>query len=210
MLARRIATLDVLSGGRVLLGVGVGWSTDEFEAAGTPWERRGARSDEILQAMIEIWKPDPVSFDGSFYRIPESSIGPKPIQQPHPPVYIAGFGQYAFDRAAKFGDGWNPSGIPNWEWLEMMIGQLQQTAERAGRANMEVVLRTFTALFDEPEESARAPMMGTLDQLRDDLKRLRDIGVTHLIHSPASVGFSLSPDIGPGMRLMEQLSDLGR
>jgi hypothetical protein len=92
----------------------------------------------------------------------------------------------------------------------MMIGQLQQTAERAGRGKLEVVLRAFTALFDKPNESARAPMRGTLDELRDDLKRLRDIGVTQLIHSPANVGFALSPDIGPGIRLMEQLSDLGR
>src|SRR5262249_26329487 len=67
ILARRIATLDVLSGGRALIGVGVGWSTDEFEAAGVPFERRGARSDEILQAMIDIWTREPVSFNGKLF-----------------------------------------------------------------------------------------------------------------------------------------------
>src|SRR5262245_54220376 len=76
-LARRIATLDVLSGGRALIGVGVGWSHDEFEAAGAPFDRRGARSDEFLRAMIEIWTKDPVKFDGQFYYIPESKVGPK-------------------------------------------------------------------------------------------------------------------------------------
>ena len=83
-LARRISTIDALSGGRVAVGVGAGWSRDEFEAAGTPFERRGARSDEFLEAMIALWTKDPVGFDGKFYHIPESKIGPKPVQKPHP------------------------------------------------------------------------------------------------------------------------------
>jgi probable F420-dependent oxidoreductase len=135
-LARRIATLDVLSSGRVLLGVGAGWSRDEFEAAGTPFERRGARCDEFLRAMIELWTKDPVKFDGEFYHIPESKVGPKPVQRPHPPIYVAGFGQYTFDRAAKFGNGWNPAGISSFEALEGMINQFRQTTELAGRGSM--------------------------------------------------------------------------
>src|SRR2546426_3313242 len=153
-LARRIATLDVLSGGRALIGVGVGWSRDEFEAAGVPFERRGARSDEFLQAMIELWTEDPVKFDGEFYRIPESKVGPKPIQKPHPPIYLAGFGQYTFDRAVKFGDGWNPAGVPSFEWFAQMINQFRQTARSAGRREMEVVLRAFTIVFDQPNPKA--------------------------------------------------------
>src|SRR5258708_2635846 len=78
-LARRLATLDALSDGRVEIGVRVGWSRGEFEAAGTAFERRGARADEFLQAMIEVWTKDPVSFQGQFYHIPESKIGPKPV-----------------------------------------------------------------------------------------------------------------------------------
>src|SRR5262249_38918843 len=71
LLAKRIATLDVLSGGRSLVGVGVGWSTDEFEAAGTPFERRGSRCDEALQVLIDVWTKDPVKFEGKFFKIPE-------------------------------------------------------------------------------------------------------------------------------------------
>lgn len=204
-LARRLASLDVLSNGRVVVGVGAGWSRDEFEAAGTPFERRGARCDEFLRAMIELWTKDPVKFDGEFYHIPESMVGPKPVQKPHPPIYVAGFGQYTFDRAAKFGDGWNPAGIMSFEALEGMINQFRQTTERAGRDSMEVVLRAFTMLFREPAGSGRSPMTGSADQVREDTARLRDIGVTHLIQSPPAIGFDPNASIDDMLVLMEQL-----
>ena len=206
-LARRIATLDVLSGGRVDVGVGVGWSRDEFEAVGTPYERRGARCDEFLQAMIAVWTKDPVSFDGQFYHIPESKVGPKPLQKPHPPIYVAGFGAYAFERAAKYGSGWNPSGIPSWEWLERMIKQLHETARVAGAGQMAVVLRAFTIVL--PQAGKRAPMMGTLDQVKEDIHRLRDIGVTELVHSPPSIGFGPA-SMDEGIKVMEQLIEVSR
>ncbi len=209
-LARRLASLDVLSNGRVLVGVGAGWSRDEFEAAGTPFERRGARCDEFLRAMIELWTKDPVKFDGEFYHIPESKVGPKPVQKPHPPIYIAGFGQYTFDRAAKFGNGWNPAGIMSFEALEGMINQFRQTAERAGRGGMEVVLRAFTMLFKEPAGSDRSPMTGSLDQIREDTARLRDIGVTHLIQSPPAIGFNPNASIADMLVLMEQLIQISK
>jgi probable F420-dependent oxidoreductase len=204
-LARRLASLDVLSKGRALVGVGVGWSRDEFEAVGTPYERRGARCDEFLRAMIELWTKDPVAFDGEFYHTPESMIGPKPIQKPHPPIYIAGFGQYTFDRAAKFGNGWNPAGFMSFETLEGMINQFHQTARNAGRGEMEVVLRAFTMLLKEPAGSGRGPMTGSLDQIREDTARLRDIGVTHLIQSPPAIGFDPAASIDDMLVLMEQL-----
>jgi len=209
-LARRIATLDVLSGGRAAIGVGVGWSRDEFEAAGTPFDNRGARSDEILQAMIDIWTKDPVGFNGRFYQIAESAIGPKPIQKPYPPIYVAGYGAYAFKRAVTFGSGWNPAGIPSWEWLEDMIRQFRETASAAGRTGMEVVLRAFTMLFPNSSGSTRSPMTGTLDELRQDIGRLRDIGVTELLHSPPAIGFSTKATMDEGLELMEKLIGISR
>ncbi len=209
-LARRLASLDVLSNGRVLVGVGAGWSRDEFEAAGTPFERRGARCDEFLRAMIELWTKDPVKFDGEFYHIPESKVGPKPVQRPHPPIYVAGFGQYTFDRAAKFGNGWNPAGIMSFEGLEGMINQFRKTAERAGRDSMEVVLRAFTMLFKEPAGSGRSPMTGSADQVREDTARLRDIGVTHLIQSPPEIGFDPTASIDDMVALMERLIEISK
>jgi probable F420-dependent oxidoreductase len=209
-LARRIATLDVLSGGRALVGVGAGWSRDEFEAVGAPFERRGARCDEILEAMIELWTKDPAKFDGKFYHIPESKVGPKPVQKPHPPIYVAGFGQYTFDRAVRFGSGWNPSGIPSFEWLEGMINQFRQTAERAGRGDMEVVLRAFTMVSKQSRGGGRSPMIGTLEEIREDTGRLRDMGVTHLIQSPAAIGFDPRASIDDMLALMAQLMEVSR
>jgi len=209
-LARRIATLDVLSNGRALVGVGAGWSRDEFSAAGTPFERRGARCDEFLQAMIALWTQDPVKFDGEFYHIPESKVGPKPVQKPHPPIFVAGFGQYTFDRAAKYGNGWNPAGIMNFEGLEAMINQFRKTAESAGRKNMEVVLRSFTMLFKDPGGSNRSPMTGSADQIREDTKRLRDIGVTHLIQSPPTIGFDPRASVQDMLDLAEQLIETSK
>jgi probable F420-dependent oxidoreductase len=209
-LARRIATLDVLSNGRAAIGVGVGWSRDEFGAAGTPFERRGARADEFLRALIELWTKDPVGFQGEFYRIPESMIGPKPVQKPYPPIYVAGFGPYAFDRAVKYGNGWNPSGVPSFEWLEGMIKQFQETASRAGCGQMEVVLRAFTMVFDDVKSEGRNPMMGTIDQVQEDIGRLRDMGVTHLIHSPPALGFTPSSTVDEGLELMERLIEISR
>ena len=195
-LARRIATLDILSGGRVDLGVGAGWSSDEFEAAGTPFKQRGARSDEFLDAMIALWTKDPVSFDGRFYHIPPSKVGPKPLQKPHPPIYVAGFGEYAIQRAAKYGSGWNPAGVSDYNWLGQMISRLHQIGREMGRPQLDVVLRVFPVIFDQPrsgQQPQRQPMMGTLDDIRADAQKLAGIGVTELIYGPAEMGWTNSP-----------------
>jgi probable F420-dependent oxidoreductase len=208
-LARRLATLDVLSKGRALVGFGVGWSRDEFQAAGTPFERRGARADEFLEALLALWTKDPVSFEGNYYHIPESRVGPKPVQKPHPPIYIAGFGPYTFERAVKYGQGWNPSGMPSFEWLEGMIKQFHETAARAGREPMEVVFRAFTMVFEQ-STAQRHPMMGTLAEIKEDIQRLRDIGVTHLIHSPPAIGFDPSATTDDALALIERLLEISR
>jgi probable F420-dependent oxidoreductase len=210
-LARRIATLDILSGGRVDLGVGAGWSSDEFQAAGTPFKQRGARSDEFLDAMIALWTKDPVSFDGRFYHIPPSKVGPKPLQKPHPPIYVAGFGEYAIQRAAKYGSGWNPAGVSDYNWLGQMISRLHQIGREMGRPQLDVVLRVFPAIFDQPRsgrQPQRQPMMGTLDDIRADAQKLAGIGVTELIYGPAEMGWTNSPSIDAAMKRMEQLIGL--
>jgi probable F420-dependent oxidoreductase len=209
-LARRLATLDVLSEGRLEICGGVGWSRDEFEAVGAPFERRGARTDELLEAMIAIWTRDPVRFEGQFYHIPESKIGPKPVQQPRPPIYLAGFGQYAFDRIAKFADGWNPAAIRDFESFEAQVGQLQETAARAGRPPMEVVLTAFPYVTETSLGLARRPLAGTLDELREDVKRLGRIGVTHVIFSIPEMATSPSQTIDPALARLEQLIDVTR
>jgi alkanesulfonate monooxygenase SsuD/methylene tetrahydromethanopterin reductase-like flavin-dependent oxidoreductase (luciferase family) len=163
----------------------------------------------MLEAMIKVWTEDPVSHEGRFYRIPESKIGPKPLQKPHPQIYVAGFGQYAFDRTIRFGSAWNPAGVPSFEWLESMIKQLQETADRAGRADLGVALRSFTRIFPE-SRGERHPMMGTLEEVREDINRLRDLGVTELIQSPPAIGFDPSVSIEQALALMEQLIEISK
>ena len=99
LLACRLTTVDVLSAGRLRVGFGIGWSPDEYEAAGVTWEERGKRADELLQALKRIWTTDPVEFHGRYYRIPESVIGPKPVQKPHPPILYGRL--YAFRHEAS-------------------------------------------------------------------------------------------------------------
>src|SRR5205085_10883885 len=112
----------------------------EFQAAATRLPRGGGGADDFPEAMIPLWTKDPVAFDGEFYHIPEPLVGRKPVQNPHPPIYVAGFGQYTFDRAVKYGQGWNPSGMPTFEWHESMIKQFHDTAARAGRQPLEGVV----------------------------------------------------------------------
>jgi len=210
LLARRLATLDVLSEGRLEICGGVGWSRDEFEAAGVTFERRGARADELLEALIAIWTRDPVSFEGQFYHIPESKIGPKPVQQPRPPIYLAGFGQYTFDRIAKFADGWNPAVVQDFESFEAGVNQLQETAARAGRAPMEVTLLAVPFVMESSFGHVRRPLTGTLDELREDIKRLGRIGVTHIIFSIPEMAFAPSQTIDPALARLEQLIETTR
>ncbi|MBI2912180.1 MAG: TIGR03619 family F420-dependent LLM class oxidoreductase, partial [Chloroflexi bacterium] len=108
VLARRLATLDQLSGGRLTVALGQGWSEDEFASVNVPLKRRGAGFEEFVQALRAVWGPDPARFEGRFYRIPESEIGPKPLQQPHPPLLAGGFTPAAVQRAARLGMGYNP------------------------------------------------------------------------------------------------------
>lgn len=209
-LARRISTLDQLSGGRVDLGVGLGWSRDEYLAAGTPFPKRGARGDEFLQLMIDLWTKDPIGFDGEFYHIPESRVGPKPAQKPYPPIYFGGGGANTFERAARFGAGWNPSGVAGFDELERSIKEFHETASRLGSANKDVVLRVLTVVLDSSTGDIGSPLIGTLDQLRDDFRRLSDMGVTEVLLTVPEVGFIPATDIESGLLRMEQLIEISK
>jgi alkanesulfonate monooxygenase SsuD/methylene tetrahydromethanopterin reductase-like flavin-dependent oxidoreductase (luciferase family) len=105
MLARRLTTVDFLSNGRLCVGLGLGWSKDEADATGVDMKKRGAVADEFLQVLKAIWTTDPVEFHGKFYNIPRSYINPKPVQKPHPPIYLGAFVASALNRVAREADG---------------------------------------------------------------------------------------------------------
>ncbi len=108
-LAQRIATIDHLSGGRVVLGLSVGWSKDEHDQMDVEFRTRGRRMDELVEAVLTCWGPDPVSFEGEFFHIPPSIVSPKPLQHPHPPLLSGMRSEAGLRRTAAMFDIWNPA-----------------------------------------------------------------------------------------------------
>ena len=208
LLARRLTTLDVLSNGRLRVGVGVGWSKDEYDAAGTEWGNRGKRMEEALQALKVIWTTDPVEFQGQFYSIPRSIIGPKPVQKPHPPIYMAAYVPAALARVARHADAWHPVGIPLSVLPEMFAG-VRAMAQEAGRdpAALELTVRAYIFLSDQPLGDDRSDFAGTSEQIASDIARAREIGVSELMFDVTFAPDVRSvEDILERMELLSQLS----
>jgi probable F420-dependent oxidoreductase len=126
--AKEVASLDLVSGGRVIFGVGVGWNREEMENHGTDPRTRGKLTNERIRAMIEMWTKDEPEFHGQFVDFDPISIWPKPVQKPYPPIYVGG-GSRAFGRIAEFGDAWLANGLPPAK-LEPMLGKLREVAGR--------------------------------------------------------------------------------
>src|SRR5262249_21820442 len=142
LLARRLTTLDVLSGGRVRVGLGLGWCKDEFDTVGRPMTRLGKLADEFIAVLKAIWTTDPAEFHGTIYTLPRSIIQRRPIQKPHPPIYLAAFTPGALRRTAQLSNGWNPVMLPIATMKEMMAS-IKRMAREAGRnsGEIEVIVR---------------------------------------------------------------------
>src|SRR5262249_142364 len=136
-LAKTAATLDVLSGGRLILGVGVGGVPQESEAMGSPYAERGAITDEAIASMEELWTKEDPSFAGTYYRFSDMPFSPKPLQKPHIPVLIGGNSHAAMRRAVRLGNGWHPFAI-SVETLREGIHSLREYAQQAGRDMAEI------------------------------------------------------------------------
>jgi probable F420-dependent oxidoreductase len=134
--AKQLASLDVVAGGRLSLGVGVGWCEEEFEALGAPFRRRGARTDEYLKAMQTLWTEPRPSFDGEFVRFAALHCNPKPVQPGGPPIWIGGYGEAAYDRTARYGAGFLAgSRLSDPEEVIRLKRDLRQRAADLGRAD---------------------------------------------------------------------------
>ncbi len=190
LLARRLTTLDVLSNGRLRVGLGLGWSPDESEAAGIPWQRRLARGMEALRVLKAIWTTDPVEFEGEFYRVPRSYIDLKPVQTPHPPIYIGAFGPRALAWTATDSDGWiGGGGMPAGAVAQMFAG-IRDTAEQAGRDPdaLELIVGT-EIVVSEPLGNDRPAFVGAPEQIAADIAAARDAKaaevVLNVLYDPA-------------------------
>ena len=180
MLAKQLATLDVLSRGRLDVGLGLGWSMDEFEAVGVPYAGRGRRGDEFLRCLKAIWTENPVEFTGEFYRVPLSKIEPRPVQTPHPPITIGGYGPTVVRRAVAY-DGFNGGNVP-LQQVALLVAEIKAAAQEAGRdpRALQIVSRGSFQLHASPQGKDRRPLWGNLGEIREDVARYAEAGLTEL------------------------------
>lgn len=195
VLARRLSTLDRLSDGRLLIGLGQGWMGQEFTAVGVPPGRRGAGFAEHIEAMRAMWEPDPVRFDGRFYHIPEAQAGPKPSRPDGPTLLAGAWAPAAIERAARMGLGLTTV-FSDWDTLRTTVATFRNAAENAHSLPVVVQVNgpvTTTSLED------RTPLTGWVRQVADELPNLASLGVDHV--------FWLAPDTEPDdlLNALEQL-----
>lgn len=183
VLAKQLATLDIVSGGRLDVGLSVGWSEDEYEACGIPFQERGARLDEYLRCLQALWSDDPVEFSGRFYTVPRSLFQPKPHQRPRPPILIGGYAPATVRRAVTLGDGYLGGNVPLARVVPL-VEELRTAAADAGRApgSFRIVCRGAVRLSDDPlpDGDDRRPLWGGLEQIRADIARYADAGLDEL------------------------------
>jgi probable F420-dependent oxidoreductase len=178
-LAKQAATLDVLSAGRLDLGLGVGWSPVEFAGTGASAQRRGPRTAEYLAVLRTLWSDEVSEHRGEFYEVPASRALPKPVQRPGPPVLLGGSAPAALRRAGRLADGWISRSGQDLTRLPEDIGLVRAGAARAGRdpAAVRIVCRGVL----RPGE--RGPLLsGSFDQIRADVRQLAEFGVTEVFY----------------------------
>jgi probable F420-dependent oxidoreductase len=179
--AKVLSTLDVLSGGRVTAGVGVGWTEDEFKALGVAFQERGALSDEYLAAFEALWTQEKPAFRGQYVRFENIAFAPKPAQKPHIPIWIGGNSKRAIRRAVALGDGWHPT-RPLVEDVKAGVAYLQEVCGQRGRdpRSLLIAVRQPLKFYDGAEAMVkRRPLLGSTQKIIDDIGQYRDAGVQY-------------------------------
>ena len=184
--AKVLATIDVLSNGRLTVGVGVGWMREEFEALGAAdYDKRGRVSDEYLEILRKCWTQDPVAHDGEFYAFEALHCLPHPVQRPHPPIWIGGHSPPSLRRVARFGDGWHPVGataaspLPPTEF-QALLDELRRLTEAEGRDYASLAIAFKAPSYDPgrvPPGHDRLCLTGEPAQIAEDLRAYEAIGV---------------------------------
>jgi probable F420-dependent oxidoreductase len=192
LLAKMLATIDVLSGGRLIFGIGAGWMREEFEALGLPpFAERGAVTDEYLLACRELWTKDEPRFAGRYVKFADILFVPKPVQKPHPPIWVGGESGPALRRIARLANGWYPVGtnpqirLDSVKRLRAGIERLHARVREAGRSPAEIAIAYRVtawgkALPEKADDGERRLFSGSNAQIAGDLRALRDLGVGHV------------------------------
>jgi probable F420-dependent oxidoreductase len=186
VLAKQATTVDVLSGGRLDLGLGIGWMPEEFAAAGASTARRGARTEEYLAVLRTLWADEVSSFDGEFYTIPAGRQDPRPVQRPGPPVLLGGMSRPAMERAGRIADGWITSSRADLSKIGETAAVIREAAQAAGRdpGAVRIVCRGVV-LAGAPAagpDGTRRLLSGSFAQIREDAAWLGEQGVTELFY----------------------------
>jgi len=188
--AKMLASLDVLSGGRVIVGAGVGWMKEEFENIGTePFSERGKVTDEYIAAFRELWTSENPTFEGKYCRFSDIVFLPKPVQKPTIPIWIGGHSKQAIRRAARLGDGWHPiGGVPTIplepEDVAADMSMLREYAEKAGRDAKNIRIALKGSLFDREKQitpGKRRRFIGSAEEVASDIRDYRAVGVDTMI-----------------------------
>ena len=186
--AKMFASLDVLTNGRIICGVGVGWLEKEFETLGVPYEQRGPMTDEYLQIFKVLWTEEDPVFHGKFYHFDGIAFYPKPVQKPHIPIWVGGHTRAALRRTAKYGDCWHPT-RQTPEFVARNIPYLRQQTERAGRDPDQILISLkrsvhFTDLGVEEATSVRTggALVASTQEIIDDVYRCRELGIGQLTY----------------------------
>jgi probable F420-dependent oxidoreductase len=187
-MAKMLATIDVLSAGRLIVGVGVGWWRQELEILGVDFARRGRAADEALRVFKSMWTEREPRFAGKFYRITGAGAEPKPLQKPHPPIWVGGVSPAALRRVIALGDGWHAMSSKSPSELSASVAALKRLAEAAGRAwstidismrfemSEAVLAEGVQAVIDRLGEYARAGVRhAAVVFRRDDPKRMLEL-----------------------------------
>jgi probable F420-dependent oxidoreductase len=208
--AKQIVTLDILSGGRVDAGVGLGWSRAEYAAAGVPYAGRGRRLDEWLSCVDRLLRADPgepVEFHGEYYSVPRSLLAPGPRQRPRPPLLVGGMADAALRRAAVLGDGWVSSSTDDLDGIRRRAELLRRLGAEHGRDDLRVVSRGVVRLREsDPAPARRRPLEGALRSVRADVGAFAAAGVDELfldLNFDPEVG---APDADPDVSLSRALA----
>ncbi len=207
-LAKQVAEVDQLSGGRFVFGVGVGWFEEEFEVLGQDFHNRGARTDEALDLMKALWSDDPVSFDGRYHQVAEAFFSPKPRQRPSPPIWVAGGSKAALRRAARCADAWHPV-RPTFEYLRQARADLNGYLAEAGRKpeSLEIAVKLPLIFQNEPPQPEQPLTQGRPADIIGAIESYSEAGASHLVFDfvPESLATALdtmerfAQEVRPGL-----------
>jgi probable F420-dependent oxidoreductase len=187
VLAKQAVTVDVLSAGRLELGLGLGWLPGEFTATGASMARRGARMEEYVRVLRHLWRADGSEFSGDFYQVPAGHVAPRPVQRPGPPVLLGGAAPAALRRAGRLADGWVTSSRADLSRIGDGIAQVRAAAAEAGRdpGTVRVICRGVVRAGKPvvvPEGGSRVLLSGSFGDIRADTEWLASRGVTDLFY----------------------------